>query len=74
MSAYPFEKAVVFLDGETKEFEPEQFMALPLTERIRFMLQQRVTFYGQGRELDRQDVLMRMRGTAVKTARLTSVL
>jgi len=57
----PFD-VVVVAEGEARtNLTPEQFFALPLAERIKYVVSQRASFFAEGRAVDAREVLSQMR-------------
>lgn len=57
----PFDVVVVAEGDARKNLTPEEFFALPLAERIKFVVQQRASFFAEGRAVDAREVLSQMR-------------
>ena len=60
-----FDTVFIVVGGRRTELTPDEFFALPLSERIAHVIQRTVTFVKDGREVDRHLVLARLRGRAV---------
>lgn len=57
----PFDAVVVAEGDSKKNLTPEEFFALPLAERIKYVVSQRASFFAEGRAVDAREVLSRMR-------------
>ena len=65
--AVPFDRVVLLEAGAQRTLSVEQFLALPLSQRIKVVLERQVTFYQDGAEIDRNVAL-----GSLRTVRLTS--
>lgn len=57
----PFDVVVVAEGDARKNLTPEEFFALPLAERIKYVVSQRASFFAEGRVVDAREVLSQMR-------------
>ena len=57
----PFDAVVVADGGIRRNFSPSEFFALPLAERIQYVVQKKAVFLSDGREVDSKDALGQMR-------------
>lgn len=57
----PFDVVVVAEGDARRNLTPEEFFALPLAERIKYVVSQRASFFAEGRVVDARDVLSQMR-------------
>jgi hypothetical protein len=60
-TAFPFDVVVVADDQGQKNFSPTEFFALPLAQRIKYVVQQKASFFAEGRFVDSREVLGHMR-------------
>lgn len=66
MNELPFDSVTVERDGRQTWLTAEQFLALPLPERVRIILGRAVQFRTGGRLLDRSTVLKQLRAHSSK--------
>ncbi len=57
----PFDAVVVTEGNTSRNLTPEEFFALPLAERIKYVVSQRASFLAGGRTVDAREVLSQMR-------------
>jgi hypothetical protein len=57
----PFDQVVISEGNVTRNLSPSEFFALPLAQRIQFVVQQKVVFYSQGSQIDAKLALGQMR-------------
>lgn len=57
----PFDLVLLETAGLRRRLTPNEFFALPLSERIRHVIERTATFMKDGREVDRQTALSRLR-------------
>ncbi len=59
--ALPFD-VVVVADGDVRRnLSPNEFFALPLAQRIQYVVQKKAAFFAEGREVDSKQALGQMR-------------
>lgn len=60
---FPFDAVVVADDGggASRNLSPSEFFGLPLAQRIKYVVQQKASFYAEGRAIDSREVLSHMR-------------
>jgi hypothetical protein len=58
------DSVVIGAGADRREVSLDEFFAMPLSQRIRAILERSVTFYGAGRELDRNAALDSLRRSA----------
>lgn len=58
---FPFDAVVIAEDGTTTNLSPSEFFALPLAKRITYVVQQKASFFVEGRPVDSREVLGHMR-------------
>lgn len=63
---WPFDSVLVGPGANKREYTPEQFFALPLNERVNFLLRQQVMFLLSGQQIDISNVLAALRNMHVK--------
>lgn len=56
-----FDVVVIDAGGRRRTLSPGEFFALPLSDRVRHVIERTATFYKEGREVDRQAALSRLR-------------
>ena len=59
--SFPFDQVVVLEGGSRRNMSPGEFFALPLAQRIQFVVTQKAAFYAAGHEVDPKEVLGQMR-------------
>jgi hypothetical protein len=57
----PFDRVVVKETGGSRTFSVERFLALPLSQRVKVILERRVSFYLRDTEVDRNTALNGLR-------------
>ena len=57
----PFDVVVVAEGSVSRNLTPQEFFALPLAERIKYVVSQRASFFAAGRPVDSREVLSQMR-------------
>jgi len=57
----PFDVVVIDSGGRRRTLSHGEFFALPLSDRIRHVIERSATFFKEGREVDRQAALARLR-------------
>ncbi len=57
----PFDRVVVTDGGTNRDLSPVEFFALPLAQRIRYIVQQQASFFADGESVDAREVLGQMR-------------
>ena len=59
---FPFDR-VVIVDpaGSTRDLSPSEFFALPLAQRIQFVVQQKAAFFAGDQKVDSKEALAQMR-------------
>lgn len=61
-SPYPFDEIIVAdKTGARRNLSPGEFFALPLAERIQYVIEQKASFFASGRQLDPKEALGLMR-------------
>jgi len=58
---FPFDEVVVAEGGTRRNLSPGEFFALPLAQRIQYVVQQTASFYAGGQPVDSKEVLKQMR-------------
>jgi hypothetical protein len=59
---FPFDRVVVAdAAGTTRNLSPSEFFALPLAQRIQFVVQQKAAFFAGDRKVDSKEALAQMR-------------
>lgn len=58
---YPFDQVVVAEGGQQRNLSPDEFFALPLAQRIQYVVQQKAVFLSAGRPVDSKEALGQMR-------------
>jgi len=58
-----FDRVVIVVDGRSVSFTADQFLALPLADRIRYILGKQCTFYRGATPVDTKVALASLRGT-----------
>lgn len=58
---YPFDQVIVSDGSSARELSPPEFFALPLAERIQYVVQQKASFFANGREIDSKEALGQLR-------------
>lgn len=59
---FPFDRVVVAdPPGATRDFSPSEFFALPLAQRIQYVVQQKAAFFSGDRKVDSKEALAQMR-------------
>ena len=59
--AFPFDSVVVADGGAQRSLSPQEFFALPLAQRISFVVAKKAVFYAAGREVDSKEALANLR-------------
>lgn len=62
---FPFDRVVIKESGGSRSFSVDSFLALPLSQRIKVILERRVTFYQHDSEVDRNVALNGLRKARV---------
>lgn len=57
----PFDRVVIADDSGTRDLTPEQFFALPLAQRIQFVVEHRASFLAGEERVDSKEALARIR-------------
>lgn len=60
-ASVPFDRVVIKETGGSRTFSVERFLALPLSQRIKVILERRVTFFLHDIEVDRNAALNGLR-------------
>ena len=60
-AAVPFDRVVLSEAGVQRTLSVKEFLALPLSQRIRVVLERKVAFYQDGAEIDRHVALDSLR-------------
>ena len=58
---FPFDVVVVEDESGERNLSPSEFFALPLAHRIRYVVQQKASFFAKGCVVDSREVLGHMR-------------
>ena len=58
---FPFDVVVVAEGSASRNLTPSEFFALPLAERIKYVVQQKAAFFAGGQAVDSRVVLGHMR-------------
>jgi len=58
---FPFDRVVVADAGTSRDLSPSEFFALPLAQRIQYVVQQKAAFFSGDRKIDSKDALAQMR-------------
>lgn len=59
---FPFDRVVVAdPTGSSRDLTPSEFFALPLAERIQYVVQQKASFFFGDRKIDSRDALAQLR-------------
>lgn len=58
---FPFDEVVVAEGGTRRNLSPSEFFALPLAQRIQYVVQQNASFFAGGQPVDSREVLKQMR-------------
>src|SRR5690348_1353813 len=58
---FPFDEVVLHEGLDRRSMSPEKFLALPLSERIAFILQKKASFSYGGQPVDPKDALSQIR-------------
>jgi hypothetical protein len=58
---FPFDVVVIADGGASTNLSPSEFFALPLAKRITYVVQQKASFFVEGRAIDSREVLGHMR-------------
>jgi len=59
---FPFDKVVVAdPPGTSRNLSPSEFFALPLAQRIQFVVQQKAVFFAGDQKVDSKEALAQMR-------------
>jgi hypothetical protein len=58
---FPFDVVVVAEGAASRKLSPTEFFALPLAERIKYVVQQKASFFAEGQAVDSRVVLGHMR-------------
>ena len=56
-----FDRVVLRVEGDTRELTSEQFLEIPLSARIRLVLERSAEFYRSGESVDWNDALNSLR-------------
>jgi hypothetical protein len=60
-SQYPFDQVVVSDSSGSRHLSPPEFFALPLAQRIQYVVEQKAAFFAGGRQIDSKEALGHMR-------------
>lgn len=60
-SQYPFDQVIVSDSSGPRHLSPPEFFALPLAQRIQYVVEQKATFFAGGRQIDSKEALGQMR-------------
>jgi hypothetical protein len=61
-SDFPFDRVVVADKGGTsRDLSPSEFFALPLAQRIQYVVEQKAAFFSGARRVDSKEALAQMR-------------
>lgn len=60
-TSMPFDEVVVSEGDERKVLSPDEFFALPLAQRIGYVIQERAAFYAARKPVDARAVLAEVR-------------
>jgi hypothetical protein len=60
-TSYPFDRVVVEEGAHRKNLSPAEFFALPLAQRIQYVVQQKAAFFASGQPVDSKEALGQMR-------------
>jgi hypothetical protein len=59
---FPFDRVVIAdPSGSTRNLSPSEFFALPLAQRIQFVVQQKAAFFAGDQKVDSKEALAQMR-------------
>jgi hypothetical protein len=61
----PFDQVIVNVDGGRRELTPSELLALPLHQRVRWLLDDSLEFYRKGRRVERRHALAALRQVQV---------
>jgi hypothetical protein len=64
----PFDRVVLQLDTEAREFSVDEFMSLPVHERIGYLLSRGLAFFRGSTEVNPRDALKRLRAASLGTS------
>jgi len=56
-ASFPFDRVVLADATADRQLSPDEFFALPLNQRIQYVVQQKAAFYADGTRLDPKTVL-----------------
>ena len=59
--SFPFDRVVVADAGTSKNFSPAEFFALPLAQRIQYVVEQKAAFFAGETKVDSKEALAQMR-------------
>lgn len=60
--SFPFDRVVVKSpEGSSRDLSPTEFFALPLAQRIQYVVQQKAAFFAGDRVVDSKEALAQMR-------------
>lgn len=59
--SYPFDQVVIAEAGQNRNLSPNEFFALPLAQRIQYVVQQKAVFLSAGQPVDSKEALSQMR-------------
>lgn len=59
--AFPFDRVVLTEGGSVRTLSPAEFFALPLAQRIQFVVQQKAAFFAHDEQLDAKQALGQLR-------------
>ena len=60
-AALPFDRVVISDGASTRELTPDEFFALPLAQRIQFVVEHRAAFLAGAERVDAKEALARIR-------------
>lgn len=66
-TALPFDRVVIADAAGTRDLTPEQFFALPLAQRIQFVVEHRASFLAGEERVDPKEALARIRQSRART-------
>jgi hypothetical protein len=59
--SYPFDQIVIAEGDLTRNLSPHEFFALPLAQRVQYVVQQKAVFFSAGQPVDSKEALAKMR-------------
>jgi len=60
MSEQPFDTVLLHTDAGVQRLTPEEFVEIPLTVRVRYLLSQSLEFYVDGKAIPPSEALKRL--------------